>query len=348
MTIPVARQAGFAVAVLLSFAAAGCSDSPKVVVYTALDQGFSQPVFNQFTKETGIQVHAKFDVESTKTVGLVNSLIAERDHPRCDLFWNNELLHTLRLKKLGLLDVYMSNNGQAFPKQFRAGDGSWYGFAGRARVLIVNTRRLKASATTRTGTYPNSILDLADPKWKGQVGIAKPLFGTTATHSAVLFDVWGAARAKKFFRQVKANAEVMGGNKGVAQAVASGQLVFGITDTDDAIIELDAGYPVKIVFPDQAERQMGALMIPNSLALIKGGPNRKHAEQLAEYLLAKRLEAQLAKAQSAQFQLNPGVTERPRVAPKEPVRWMQVDFESAAAKWHESAQFLRELFHRAD
>ncbi len=49
---------------------------------------------------------AKFDVESTKTVGLVNQIIAEQKTPVCDLFWNNEIMHTVRLQKLGLLEPH--------------------------------------------------------------------------------------------------------------------------------------------------------------------------------------------------------------------------------------------------
>ena len=58
---------------------------------------------------------AKFDVESTKTVGLVNALIAEADRPRCDVFWNNEILNTMRLEAKGLLDVYRSPAAEEFP-----------------------------------------------------------------------------------------------------------------------------------------------------------------------------------------------------------------------------------------
>jgi len=58
----------------------------EVVVYTALDAEFSRPVFEDFSRKTGLEVLPKFDVESTKTVGLVEEIIAERRRPRCDVF----------------------------------------------------------------------------------------------------------------------------------------------------------------------------------------------------------------------------------------------------------------------
>ena len=64
---------------------------------------------------------------------------------------------------------------------------------------------------------PGGIKDLLDPKWKGKIGIAKPLFGTTATHAACLFAAWGDEKAKQYFRDLKANGvQVLSGNKQVA------------------------------------------------------------------------------------------------------------------------------------
>src|SRR4051794_16745266 len=81
----------------------GVVEPPEVVVYTALDQEFSKPIFATFTEKTGIPVRAKYDAESTKTVGLAETIIQERARPRCDLFWNNEILNTFRLERAGLL-----------------------------------------------------------------------------------------------------------------------------------------------------------------------------------------------------------------------------------------------------
>ncbi len=213
--------------------AGGCwhRSGPEVVVYAALDRPFSEPVLDQFTSDTGVRVLASYDGESTKTVGLTSRIMAERARPRCDLFWNNEILNTLRLQQQGLLDVYTSPQAQHYPREFVSPDGHWHGFAARVRVLIVNTDKLPRDQ------WPTSIRDLIDPKYKGQVGIAKPLFGTTATHAACLFDAWGDEGAEEFFLRLKGNAKVLSGNKQVAQAVARGELLFGLTDTDDAYME---------------------------------------------------------------------------------------------------------------
>ena len=314
----------------------------EVVVYTALDEEFSRPVFEEFTRRTGIAVLSKFDTESTKTVGLTQAIFAERARPRCDVFWNNEIVNTLRLEQAGQLSRYDAAGASSFPRQYRSAGNTWYGFAARARVLVVNTELVPEV------DRPHSILDLADPRWKGRAGIAKPLAGTTASHAACLFAVWGARRAEEFFRAVRANARTMGGNRQVARAVATGELMFGLTDTDDAIVELEQGWPVAIVYPDQGEGQLGTLFIPNTIAIVAGAPHREAAQQLIDFLLSPTVEQMLAVGPSAQIPLNPSVEQLPRVESPRTIRAMQVDFEAAATHWNAVAKFLRQTFATAN
>jgi len=51
--------------------------------------------------------------------------------------------------------------------------------------ILVNTKLVSEA------DRPKGINDLTNPKWKGKIGLAKPLFGTTATHAACLFAAWG-------------------------------------------------------------------------------------------------------------------------------------------------------------
>jgi iron(III) transport system substrate-binding protein len=348
---------------LLLFAtvASGCAPSASqnaVVVYTALDSEFSEPILQSFTKETGIAAQPVFDAESTKTVGLTQRIIAEARRPRCDVFWNNEILHTLRLEQQGLLDVYRSPAANAFPEIWRSPGGTYHAFAARARILLVNTdlipqARPGEDSLQRSGRQPNnsptSIYDLANPKWKGRTAIAKPLFGTTATHAACLFASLGPEAAKKFFHDLQQNdVQILAGNKQVAQAVAAGQCAFGLTDTDDAIIEIEAGRPVAIVYPDQAEGQLGTLFIPNTLAILKNCPHPLRARRLVDYLLQPAVEQRLAEGPSAQIPLNPAVKANLRIGAPQSISPMQVDFQAAAAHWNQAAGFIRDEFATAD
>ena len=315
------------------------AEDGTVVVYSALDREFSDPILRDLAKRKGLRLRPKYDVESTKTVGLVNAIMAESVNTRCDLFWNNEILNTIRLKRKGLLQPFHPRNADDLPATFRDPDGTWYGFAARARILIVNTKLVPP------GERPKGIADLADPRWKGKIGIAKPLFGTTATHAACLFAAWGDEKAKAYFQKLKANSvQVLAGNKQVATAVGSGQLAFGMTDTDDAMGEIDAGSPVEIVYPDSAPGGIGTLFIPNTLTLIKDAPHPDAARKLAAAILSPEVENRLADGPSAQIPLLKSATKPARVQTPATIHAMPVDFQAAADAWDRAAAFLAKEF----
>jgi iron(III) transport system substrate-binding protein len=317
----------------------GGDQRARVVVYSAQDREFGEPVLRAYGQRTGVEVSTKFDVESSKTVGLANAIIAEKSRPRCDLFWNNEILNTLRLKQQGLLATFRPSHAGDLPETFKAKDGTWYGFAGRARILIVNTKLVPEAHR------PKGIKDLLDPKWKGKIGIAKPLFGTTATQAACLFAAWGDDKAEHFFRDLRANGvQVLSGNKQVATAAGSGQIAFGLTDTDDAMGEVEAGSPVAIVYPDRGPDELGTLFIPNTLAIIKGAPHPDAARALADDLLSPEVEATLANGPSAQIPLLKTTEASARVETPRTVHAMEVDFEAAAKVWQRTADFLAAEF----
>ncbi|MBA3483884.1 MAG: extracellular solute-binding protein [Pirellulales bacterium] len=315
------------------------NDQGEVVVYTAHDSVFSEPIFEQFQESTGITVRPAFDVESTKTVGLVNRIMAESDRPRCDVFWNNEILNSLRLEEQGLLEAYVSPAAKSYPTAFRDAKGKWNGFAARARIILCNTKLVPE------GERPNSIYDLADAKWKGKTAIAKPLFGTTATHAACLFAALGDEKAKEFFQSLKANeVQILAGNKQVAEAVANGGAAFGLTDTDDALQMIEQGLPVTIIYPDQEEGGLGTLFIPNTVSIIKGCAHPDEARKLVDYLLSADVETALAKGPAGQIPLNPKVDVETKVETPKTIKPMAVEFDAAAAKWDAAAKYIADEF----
>ena len=120
---------------------AGCGDSrPRVVLYCAQDPPFAESLLADFTRNTGVEVASKFDTEADKSVSLYEALVREKAHPRCDVFWNNEILHVMRLRQHGLLEPYASPAAATYPDWTRPADQTWQAFAARARILLVNTK----------------------------------------------------------------------------------------------------------------------------------------------------------------------------------------------------------------
>ena len=340
------RRAGLWVAFAMLLVGCRKADE-RVVVYCAQDQEFAEGVFADFQGATGLAVAPKFDTEANKSVSLAAELEREAGRPRCDVHWNNEILATIRLARKGVYEPYESPNAAPFPDWTKAKDRTWQAFAARARVLIVNTNLVPEA------DRPKSLLDLTDPKWTGKVAIAKPQFGTTATQAACLFEVLGPDAAKAFYRGLKANdVRVVAGNKQTAQGVARGDFAVGLTDTDDALIELNAGKPVALVFPDAAGHpahpRMGVLYIPNTVAVVKGGPNPAGARRLVDHLLRPETEAKLAAGGGFQIPLNPQAKADLPAAlmPPDQVKVMAVDWDRAADLWDEAQAFLRDEFAR--
>ena len=305
----------------------------EVVVYTALDQIYSEPVLKGFQEKTGIKVKAVYDVEATKTIGLVNRIIAEQRYPRCDVFWNNEAVNTIRLKNRGLLSPYISPESGALPGAYRDPEHYWYGFAARARVIVYNRALMKGK------DKPRSIKDLLDKRWKNQAAMAVPLFGTTATHAAALFHVWGHKRALEFFQNLKKNGvDFLDGNSVVRDRVADGSYLWGITDTDDVYSGMKRGLPVDMILPDQAG--IGTLVIPNTVSMIRNAPHPGHAGVLIDFLISAGTEQALANSGSGQIPLRPGLKPVANIPSLGEIRQMKVDYRALAALMEEVLPIL--------
>ncbi len=311
----------------------------QVVVYTSVDQVFSEPILKRFEKETGIKVQAVYDVEASKTTGLFNRLLAEAKLPKCDIFWNSEVVRTIVLKYKGIIYPYKSPSARDIPNRFKDPEGYWTGFATRARILIYNSKLLKGKKK------PESIFELTRPTWRDKVAMAFPLFGTTATHVAALWSYLGEEKAKQYLISLKKNGIlIVNGNSVARDLVVKGRVPIAFTDTDDANSAIQKGKEVGIIFPDQ--KGMGTLFIPNTVAMIKGCPHPGEARKLIDYLLSHEVERNLAFSESAQIPVRSDVERPNNVSSWSSLKAMEVDYETIAKNMEAATIFCRELFVR--
>ncbi|HMP02742.1 MAG TPA: extracellular solute-binding protein [Gemmatales bacterium] len=315
----------------------GCqrSDVQRVVLYCAQDREYAEELLADFTRTTGIAVDLRGDTEANKSVGLTAALLREKEQPRCDVFWNNEPLNTLRLDAAGVLAEYRSPNAVDFPEWTRG--PTWQAFAARARVLVV---RKEMPAADR----PKTLAELTTPAWQGRFTMAKPFFGTTATHSVCLYHALGPEPARKLFTELAERATVLAGNRDVAEAVAAGRFDVGLTDTDDVVVLIRKGHGVEIIYPDQDGE--GTLFLPNMLSLIRGAPNAEAGKKLIDFLLHPETERRLAEGPSAQIPLNPKVRAKLEISTPAEVKAWPVDFAAAVREWDAAQAMLRDLFAR--
>ena len=316
-------------------ACGGGSTTParEVTAYVSADRPFSEPILEEYERRSGVHVSVVYDTEETKSTGLANRLLAEKARPQADVFWSNEPVRTLVLKSRGVLAPYPSPAALAIPETFKDREGYWTGFSARLRAIVYNTNKVKPDEA------PRSVLDLADARWKGQVAVADPRFGSTSFHVAALYAELGDERADDYFRKLKANdVKIVDGNSVVRDLVARGDVSVGLTDTDDVNVAIEAGQPVAMVLPDRDG--IGVPVMPNMVSLIAGAPHLDEGKRLIDYLLSEEVERRLAASEAVQIPLHPGVAPPKHIPSISSFKAMTLDYARAADRVEEVTRRL--------
>jgi len=321
-------------ALSLLFVSCSSTKSDKTLtVYVSEDQVFSEPIIKEFEKETGITVNAVYDTEESKSTGVMNRLIAEKNNPQADVYWANEPIRAEVLRQKNILTAYLSPNAKGIPTTFKEKNNYWTGFSARIRVLI---------AQKSLSQKPTSILDYTNVKYKGKAVIANPLFGTTTAQIAALFSIWGEEKTKKFLEKLKKNKIVLSTSNGEsADFVASKQYAFSLVDSDDAISRFRRKENISIIYPDQKEGEVGIFVVPNAVMMIAHAPHPKLAKRFIDYLLSKKSEEQLALADCAQIPLHKDVTAPKGLKSISELKVMKVDYANVAKNMLESQSYLK-------
>ncbi|MEO1007714.1 MAG: extracellular solute-binding protein [Planctomycetota bacterium] len=296
-------------------AAGGCERAEpgeRVVLYSSADGYLLREVVADFEDATGIRVDVVGDTEATKTTGLVERLLAEREAPRADVWWSSEPYQTVRLADAGVLAPYTSAPNEAeldpWPAGLRDAEGRWYGFASRARVIAYASDRLDAA------DVPRRIADLTADAWRGRVGMARPEFGTTRGHVAAILAADRPEVLERWLASMRANGmRIYDGNATVVAAIARGEIDVGLTDTDDVYAAQRNGWRVDFVFEAADDpltdplppTSRGPLLMPNTVGLVAGGPNPDAAGRLIDYLLSERASRVIAASDSRNFPVRP-------------------------------------------
>lgn len=267
-----------------------------LVVYCAHDAEFADRILRDFERQTGIAVSVRYDTEATKSLGLVNLLKSEKDHPRCDVFWNNELLGTIDLRQSGILESYRGPGHARIPERYKDPDGYWTGFAARLRVFIINSGQPPPDADAIEAR-------LRDDPDLSRAAIARPLFGTTLTHYTLLWHDWGPERLQEWHRDLRRRGiREVAGNAATKNLVADGACDFGFTDTDDFFVARDEGKPVTMA-PIRVNGR--TICIPNTVAIVRGTAHTAAAQKLVDFLLSAETELALARSVARQVPLGP-------------------------------------------
>ena len=213
-----------ALAVALSATACGghstAARGDPLVLYSGQHPQTVQALVSTFTAQTGQVVQVRADDEGI----LANQILQEGSRSPADLYFaeNSPPLEAVQAK--GLLAPVDAPTLAAVPSRDDSPQGDWVGVSARAGAMVYNTARLAG------GQLPASVLDLANPAWKGRVGLAPSETDFQPIVAAVV-KLDGQAAATSWLQGLKANATRFADNESLVAAVNTGAVQVAITNT---------------------------------------------------------------------------------------------------------------------
>ncbi|GJL56029.1 MAG: putative binding protein component of ABC iron transporter [Nitrospirales bacterium] len=319
---PTVHRMLFVALMLSSLLIPGVAQSAdSLVVYSGRAERLIKPVLDRFEKETGIKVQ----LLTSKTAELVNRLRAEGENTPADILITNDAAGLERARQLGLLQPLSSqDNIQAhsstkgseslppsdlknilsnIPEPYRADDNSWVGLSGRFYVVVYNTTKVKPDEI-------ESILDLADPKWKGKIAIENAGSEYLQSGVSVIKAAHGEDATRKFLQGLKDNAEnrVYGKSSQLVKAVARGEVSMGLVNHYYVFRQLakEPKAPIATLMPDQQQGGMGAILNVAGVAVTKPTKHVREAHQLVAFLASSEGQEMFADM-NKEYPLNPEV-----------------------------------------
>ncbi|MBO6782867.1 MAG: Fe(3+) ABC transporter substrate-binding protein [Alphaproteobacteria bacterium] len=274
----------------------------EVNVYSYRQPFLIQPMFDTFTRETGVKVNVVF-----ANKGLVERLKQEGVNSPADLIF------TVDIGRLD--DAYAGGVTQpvstpvltsAIPQDFRQNDGHWYGLTQRARIVYASKDRVPPSEA------PKTYEELADPKWKGRICTRSGTHVYQVALTAAMIAHHGEEKAEEWLRGLKANLarKPQGNDRAQVKAIKEGECdisignnyYFGAMLQNEEQFEwAQSVYPV---FPTIAGE--GTHVNISGMALTRSAPNRDNAVKLMEFL-AGDLAQQMYAEQNFEYPIVAGV-----------------------------------------
>lgn len=299
---PAATATGTAAAT----AAASPTPTPKpsgsITVYSGRGEALVKPLFEQFTKDTGITVNVKYG----DSAQLATLLAEEGSASPADVFFPQDAGALGAIAKAGLFEKLPEATLTKVPAAYRAKDGTWVGVSGRARVIVYNT-------SLNPADLPTSVKQLTDPKWKGQVGWA-PTNGSFQSFVTALRKLEGDAAAEKWLRDMIANdVKVYKDNRAIVSAVAAGEVKLGLVNHYylwSFIKDQGEGFAARNHYT--APGDPGTLVNVAGVGLLKTSKNKPAAQAFIDYLLANAAQEYFVK-QTYEYPLVAGMAADPRL-----------------------------------
>jgi len=288
-------------ATALAACGGGSTDSSSersITVYNAQHEKLLVAMVPIFEKETGIKVKLR----NGDDFELGNQLVAEGDKTPADVFLTENSPAMSLVEGKGLLAKLPASTLKKIPAQYRPESGAWTGWAARSTVLIYNKDKVKPT------DLPTSILDLADPAWKGRTSFSPSGADFQAIVSAVL-QLRGKAATAAWLEGLKENGTVYQGNNVVMNSVNDGQVDTGVIYhyywyRDQAEAGTNSNDSALYFF---GKKDPGAFVSVSGAAVLNASKKKADAERFIDFLVGQSGQKSLAGSYALEYPLNPSV-----------------------------------------
>jgi iron(III) transport system substrate-binding protein len=277
-----------------------------ITLYNGQHEQTTALLVKGFEEHTGVKVKVRSDDEAE----LGNQIIQEGSGSPADAFYTENTPVLEHLRKEGVLAPVNPATLAAIPPRFSSAQGAWVGVSGRVSVLVYNTGQLSPSE------LPSSILELAEPKWKGKIGVAPSETDFQPLITAIT-KLDGAAAAEKWLAGIKANSKIYPDNETVVAQVNNGESAIGLINhyywyrLRD---EVGTG-GLHSALHDYAPKDAGYLLNVSGAAVLKSSSHQAAAQALLEYLVSREGQEVIAHSHSYEYPLRPGVKPSPLIRP---------------------------------
>ena len=277
-----------------------------IVVYNAQHEGLTKAWIEGFTQETGIPV----TLRNGDDTEMGNQIVQEGAASPADVFLTENSPAMVLVDNAGLLAPVAPTTLEQVGAPYRPAHGRWIGIAARSTVFVYNPNKLTEA------NLPKSLMDLAQPSWKGRWGASPAGADFQAIVSAVL-ELKGEAATLEWLKGMKANATVYRGNNSVLKAVNAGQIDSGV---------IYHYYP----FVDQAKtgensknvklyyfkhKDPGAFVSISGGGVLKSSKHQEDAQAFLKWITGKEGQEVLEKGKSFEYAVGANAQSNPKLVP---------------------------------
>jgi iron(III) transport system substrate-binding protein len=284
---------------------AGTSHAEQVVVYSARIEQLIKPMFDAFTKESGITVKFVTDKEGA----LLARLKAEGKNTPADMLITVDAGNLWEAAREGLLQPVESQVLESnIPAHLRDPENQWFGLSVRARTIIYNTQRVKPGDLS---TYEA----LADPKWKGRLCLrtSKKVYNQSLV--AMMIAELGEAKTEQIIKGWVANlaTDPLSDETKAMEFVAAGKCDVTLANTYyyGRLMEKKPSLPLAIFWPNQ--EGSGVHVNISGAGVTRHAKSAPAAIKLLEFLSSEKAQNLFADV-NLEYPVNPKVPVDPVVA----------------------------------